>query len=119
MDGRIAPEHYFVVPATPGFELLMYWPLGGENWEEELQRSPVVAWRINEDHTDGRDVTESIIAISTANTTSAEKASNIRVGVRHPNGVVSHYADGRTWENEEMWLEWAKEDWREKREAAS
>jgi hypothetical protein len=117
--GRIAPEKYFVVPAQPGFELLTYYaPEGGE--EFPIQRTPVIAWRIEEYQTADRNSDENPIAISTTGTSVEDNT-----GVRSPSGQVTIHRDGRQFENEEKWLEWAKEavrqreeEWKRKRTAA-
>lgn len=96
VDGRIVPENYYIIPATPGFELLMYWPEAEDEFTSEhrevLERTPVVAWRVEEYRGRFLEIDESIIAIS-INMTSAEES--VRVAVRHPDGVVSRYADCR------------------------
>jgi hypothetical protein len=110
-SGPLSSERYYIVPAVPGFDLLcLYF-----DEEETFERTPVVAWRIGEYHTKDCYGDESIIAIST-HLTSAEGAGNMRVGVRHPDGSVSHYKDGRVWKGVEEWKTWAREDWRKMEE---
>jgi hypothetical protein len=84
------------------------------------ERTPVIAWRINEVHTKPQSYyEEGMIAIST-HLTSAGQAGNGRYAVRHPDGVVSRYQDDQTWKDVEEWMEWVREDlrWNGKRRAA-
>jgi hypothetical protein len=111
-SGPLSSERYYIVPAGPGFDLLyFYFDVVEDGVEETFERTPVVAWRIGECHTKECFSDESIIAIST-HLTSADDAGNMRVAVRHPDGVVSHYADGRVWPDIQEWMAWAREDWR-------
>ena len=85
VSGRIATENYFIVPAAPGFELLTYYePEADETFV--VERSPVIAWRIEECQTFDRCSDENPIAIST-DSTSAEGHS----AVLCPDGRVRIY----------------------------
>jgi hypothetical protein len=113
VNSGIDMDRYFIVPAAPGFELLSYWPDPAEG--QVLERSPVVAWRIDEDQTVERFGDENLIAIS-LNGTSKETSKNMRVAVLAPNGGVTHYQNCRQWVSIDEWRDWADEDWREKQE---
>jgi hypothetical protein len=110
IEDLIGPEKYYIIPAQSGFELLVLYMDDIKNGKEfTLDRSPVVSWRINEDQTGKRYVDESLIAIAITGT-SHDDASNVRVGVRCPDGQVMIYQDARHFESVEKWREWAEED---------
>jgi hypothetical protein len=104
---RLLTEPFFIVPAAPGFELLSFWP---DPAEGQFERSPVVAWRMDEDQTNEHFGDRSLIGIGLSST-SADEASNMRVAVLRPDGVVTHHRDGQTWESVELWLLWAGQDY--------
>jgi hypothetical protein len=98
-------EDYFVIPAAPGHTLLQYFPD-----DEEMQRWPVIAWRISEDQTKEHNGDDMLIAIC-MDTTSAEQCSNVFTAVLAPDGVVSSntlVGERRVFDNEEHWLETVK-----------
>jgi hypothetical protein len=99
-------EPYHIVPAQPGFELLMFW-LDAES-EGMFERSPIIAWRIDDSKTGDYFGDESLTAIA-QEMNSREAMSNMRVGVRCPDGTMRHHADGRQWPSEAEWLKWCEE----------
>jgi hypothetical protein len=107
ITGRIETENYFIVPATPGYELLNY--LEDRNGDMVLERAPVVAWRIEEDQTKEHNSDLNLIAIA-LHSTSAESNS----GVLCPDGKVMIRSYAAIFENVEEW----KKSLSEKKEAA-
>jgi hypothetical protein len=104
-------EEFFVVPAAPGHELLQYFADDGG----ELQRSPVLAWRIKECQTESYFGDDMLIAIG-IDSNSAEDCSNVYSAVLAPDGVVTTYTlrlDRRIFDSIEQWQEAARQHWSE------
>jgi hypothetical protein len=99
-------DPYFIIPATPGHQLLQYFADDGE-----LRREPVLAWRISEDQTKHHYGDGSLIAIS-MDSTSAESCSNVFTAVLAPDGVLSTY-DGKRFDSVEQWQEHARQHYAE------
>jgi hypothetical protein len=93
-----------VIPATPGFTLVEYWPAqDGERPREE--RCPVVAWRFDAGACD-----DTVAAIGVSGMTTADDACNMWVCVICPEGQV--YRGQRRFESLEKFKEWADKEWK-------
>jgi hypothetical protein len=97
-------DPYFIIPATPGHQLLEYFVDDGE-----LRRGSVLAWRISEDQTKDHYTDNRLIAIS-MDSTSAAGCSNVFTAVLAPDGVLSTY-DGARFDSVEQWQEAARQDY--------
>lgn len=98
VTGRIETENYFVVPASPGFELLTYF-----RDDDAIERVPVIAWRIEEYQTKERYSDANPIAIGLTDTSLGDDSA-----VRCPDGKVTIQKYSRVFENTEAWEKWVK-----------
>jgi hypothetical protein len=108
-------EQFWVVPAAPGHELLQYFADDGG----ELQREPVLAWRIKECQTESYFGDDMLIAIG-IDSNSADSCSNVFCAVLAPDGVVKSNAvvgDRRVFDSVEQWQEAARKEYAEAQEA--
>ena len=88
-----------VIPANPGFTVLMYHSLGGEAGEPYVSENAVLAWRENEWAT-----LSPVIADGEADLDRDEYPW----AIEEPNGFVRKAFDGE-WRNRTEWRRWCEE----------
>jgi hypothetical protein len=104
---------HHIIPASPGFELIGFWPHPG--WDPAthdikawLWREPVIAWQVYTFHADEKDFDHVAIGMQE---TSYNKDGEGWIAVLRPDGVVKTYNDPGFDRGVDEWIESVRKNW--------